>query len=272
MDTLSYFASQSPITDPGKYGDVIAAMPKDAAALCAAIQGLCLNYKVWYTYKVGTEQMLQSNDHYVSDIIKNILNKCKAPLTEARAEDHERLYTSTADCVSLFCSVARANGIPTRKRVGYKVGDTYIGYDIAEYWNGTAWEQADAAGRLDGCKFVSAAEAWQAWKKGELDADLVHCDPSCGVEALRAGVMLDLAAVNKMEMLNWDRYGWMLTPVKYQSKRAAAVLNEVAELLLDVDANIEALQAVYTREEGLEVPDVVKCEHPLIPEFKFTLR
>lgn len=271
MDTLTYFASQSPITDPGKHGDLIAAMPKTIPEICSAVQGLCQNYKTWYSVKIGTEQLLLSNDHYVSDIIGNVLRKDKSPLTEARGEE-ERIFASSADYVSLFCAIARHNGIPARKRVGYKVSDMYVAYDIAEYWDGSAWQQADAAGMLDGCKFVYAAEAWQAWRKGELCECQLRGDPARGAEVLRACLMLDLAAVNKMEMLNWDRYGWMLTPVMYQSSRAMAVLDEVAGLLLDVDANLEALQAVYTREEGLEVPHAVKCAHPLIPAFKFTLR
>lgn len=287
MDTLSYFATQSPITEPGSYSDQIAAMPKDAAALCEAIQGLYLNYKTWYQFKTGTEQILQSNDHYVRVMLRNVLDKDKSPLTQAR-DDGERVYASAADYVSLFCAVMRANGTPARKRVGFKLsdaadslkygrigfekdyaGDYYVSYDVAEYWNGTAWEQVDAAGMLGDCKFVSAAEAWQAWRKGEVCACTFHNDPSAGEIALRSCLMLDLAAVNKMELLGWDRYGWMTTAVGYLSDRALAVLDEVAELLLDVDKNLEALQAVYTREEGLEVPNVLLCAHPIVPAFKF---
>lgn len=287
MDTLSYFATQSPITDPGAYGEQIAAMPKDAAALCEAIQGLYLNYKTWYQFKAGTEQILQSNDHYVRVMLRNVLDKDKAPLTQVRA-DGERVYASAADYVNLFCAAARTNGTPARARFGFKLssaadsvkygrigyekdyaGDFYVCYEIAEYWNGSAWVQADAAGMLNGCKFIPAAEAWQSWRKGEVCACAFHNEPSDGAEALRSCLMLDLAAVNKVELLGWDRYGWMLIPVNYMSGRAYAALDEAAGLLADVDANLEALQAVYAREEGLEVPGALLCAHPIVPAFKF---
>ncbi|MGN1003641.1 MAG: transglutaminase-like domain-containing protein [Oscillospiraceae bacterium] len=269
MDTRSYFAAQSSITDPGEYGSLFADMPKTAPEICGVIQGLFLDYAAWYTFPVGTERLLLTNDHYVSAILGNIMAMNKNPLTVARPVP-ERIFASASDYASLFCAIARYHGIPARKRVGYTPGEVYRSYDIAEYWDGSAWQQADPAGLLEG-EFLSAAQAWQAWRKGEMAPEQFRGDPSKGVDILRAGLMLDLASVNKVELLDWDRYGWMLTPIDYLSDRAWAVLDEVAELLQNVDENLEALQAVYTREEGLEVPHAVECNHPLVPVHKFEL-
>lgn len=269
MDTKTYFATQSSITDPREHGDLFAGLPKTAPEICSVVQGLILDYAAWYTYFVGTERLLLSNAHYVSTILGNLIALNKGPLTEARP-DPERVFASTSDAASLFCAIARYHGIPARKRVGYVSGEVYRSYDIAEYWDGSAWQQADPFGKLEG-EFLSAGQAWQAWRKGELAPEQFRGDPSRGADSLRANLILDLAAVNKVEMLNWDRFGWMLTPIDYLSNRAWATLDEVAELLQNVDENLETLRAIYSREEGLEVPNAVECKHPLVPVHKFEL-
>ena len=58
-------------------------------------------------------------------------------------------------------------------------------------------------------EFVTAGHAWQAWRRGELDAG------RCGLSAINehgaywiaGNLRLDLASLNKVEMLPWDVWG-----------------------------------------------------------------
>ncbi len=268
MDTCTYYASQSSITDPAEFGEQLDALPSDPAEVCQALQGLFIDYAAWYSYPVGTERLLQTNDHYVRDILKNILDLNKSPLTTARPIP-ERVYASTSDYVSLFCAVARRRGIPARKRVGYTSGQMFRSYDVAEYWDGKQWQQIDPAAMLEG-EFLSAGRAWRLWRAGTLSPEQFRGDPSRGADVLLANLMLDLAAMNKVELLNWDRYGWMLRPFDQFSNRAWALLDRCAELL-ENSGPLEQLQEIYEQEEGVHVPEVIRCANPLVPPHQFEL-
>ncbi len=258
MDTIAYFVAQSSFTDPGEYAELFSVLPKDAEAIRTVIQGLFLDQKERYKYPIVNERLLDSHSHCIQGVIKSVLSWNKAPLNEAR-EIPDRFLASPHDYANLFCSMARSQGIAARKRVGF---DAKGSYELAEYWDGQAWKQIDVAGLMTG-EFVPAAKAWQECRKG---ADAAAFG---GLEAVRCALMLDLAAMNKIELLAWDRYGWMLRPFEDFSDKAWNTLDKAAELLLGDD--IEALQALYNSEEGIEVPRIVKCDTPLVPPHKAEL-
>ena len=55
-------------------------------------------------------------------------------------------------------------------------------------------------------QFLTAGHAWQAWRAGQLDADrcgLTSIDEH-GAFWIAGNLRLDLAALNKVEMLPWD--------------------------------------------------------------------
>lgn len=269
MDTLSYYAAQSPFTDPGDQSGLLAGLPKTVPELCRVVQGLCLDYEIRYKYPIVNERLLQTHVRYVSAVLKEITALDKSPLTEARPEE-KRFLASSSDFANLLCSMARTQGIPARKRVGFIKGETYDSFELIEYWDGSAWKQADASGLAKG-EFMPAAEAWQAVRAGKLDAGLFCDKESSGMTVLRNNLMLDLAAVNKRELLNWDRYGWMLRPFEDFSDRAWETLDKVAELLLAGDGALDELAELYDREEGIQVPKVIRCDTPLVPPHKAAL-
>lgn len=266
MDTVSYFVTQSPFTDPGEYSGLYADLPKTAQALCQVVQGLLLDYRERYKYPIVNERLLCMHARTAAAVIKWVLSWNKAPLTEERPIP-DRFLADSCDYANLFCSMARAQGISARKRVGFSANRIQ---NIAEYWDGSAWQQIDPSG-LAGDGFVSAAEAWQACRSGKADPDQFDGVTAKGLEAVRNALMLDLAAMNKCELLTWDRYSWSLRPLEDFSDRAWATLDKAAELLLAGDGALEELQDLYAREEGLQVPRIVKCDPPLTPPHKAEL-
>lgn len=271
MDTLTYFASQSPMTDPGAHGEQFAAMPNAVSEICGVIQSLLLNHEERYKYPIVNERFLCTNARYVSSVIDWILKltKSKAPLVEGR-EIPDRFTASSSDYANMFVSIARSKGIPARKRVGFAGGKSC---DVAEYWDGSAWKQIDPSGLIEG-EYVSAVDAWMDCRAGKADPAQFTCDSNskpAGWDALRANLILDLAAMNKIELLNWDRYGWMLRPISDMSDKAWDILDKAAEVLKNADADLEAVQALYEAQEGLQVPRVITCDNPLVPPHKVEL-
>jgi hypothetical protein len=43
MDSLTYYARQSPFTDPGRQAGLLDDLPRDVAGLCRVVQGLALS-------------------------------------------------------------------------------------------------------------------------------------------------------------------------------------------------------------------------------------
>lgn len=240
--------------------------PRQWKHFARSSQGLLLDYRERYKYPIVNERLLCMHARTASAVIKWVLSWNKAPLAEERPVP-DRFLAATCDYANLFCSMARAQGIPARKRVGFAA---FQHVELAEYWDGSAWKQIDPSGLAKG-EFMSAAEAWQACRKGEVDANLFNGVTVKGLAAVRTALMLDLAAMNKCELLSWDRYGWALRPLDDFSDRAWATLDKVAELLLAGDEALEELQDLYAREEGLQVPRVIKCDPPLTPPHKAEL-
>ncbi len=269
MDTLSYFATQSAFTDPGDYGSLFADLPKTIPEICQVIQGVFLDYRERYKYPIVNERLLDTNSRYVKAVLKAVLALDKSPLTTARPEEN-RFTATCSDYANLFCSILRYQGVPARKRVGFVDCNSW---EIVEYWDGSAWKQIDPSGLTEGT-FVSAAEAWQACRSGKTDPAPFAGDSNAklkGMDILRTNLMLDLAAMMKAELLNWDRYGWMMRPLEDFSDKAWEILDKAAELLLAADQDLDAVSALYEAQEGLQVPRVIRCDSPVAPPHKVEL-
>jgi hypothetical protein len=84
MNALSYYATQSPFTDPGACGGLFSDLPKTIPEMCGVIQGVCLDYEERHKYPITNERLLETNARYVRTILENIIGLDNRPLTEAR--------------------------------------------------------------------------------------------------------------------------------------------------------------------------------------------
>ena len=268
MDTLTYFASQSALTDLGKYGEQYAAVPADVNAICGVIQGLFLKQEERYKYPIVNERLLGTHARKVSAVLDWVMKFKKGGNVVDAREIPDKFLASSSDYANLFVAICREKGIAARKRVGFCNGTSC---DYAEYWDGSAWKQIDPSGEIEG-EIVPAAKAWAACRASEMCACQFVADAQTkqiGWEALRTNLILDLAAVNKVELLNWDRYGWLLRPFEDFSDKALATMDKAAAALVSDD--MDAIQAIYEAEEGLQAPRTIKCDTPLVPPHKAEL-
>src|SRR4029079_2089890 len=100
-----------------------------------------------------------------------------------------------------------------------------------------------------------ACHAWQAWRRGELDAD--RCGLSAigehGAHWIAGNLRLDLASLNKVEMLPWDVWGDGWEPGEEPTEEQLARFDEVAALTVDVDERFSELRSRYETDHALRM-------------------
>jgi hypothetical protein len=108
-------------------------------------------------------------------------------------------------------------------------------------------------------EFVTAGHAWQAWRRGELDA------ARCGLSAINehgsfwiaGNLRLDLASLNKVEMLPWDVWGSGWEPGEEPTAAQLDLYDAVAELTVDPDARFGELRGRYETDDLLRMDGTV---------------
>ncbi len=265
MDSLTYYKTQSSFTDPRSYQELYDALPRTAEELSAVVDGLMLDYRDIYKYPIVNERLLTMHSRTAEAIIESMLSWNKEPLTETRPMP-DRFLAGTCDYANLFVSMARNAGIPARKRAGFSEGESC---ERPEYYdeNEKKWKMLDISGMYPG-EFIPAADIWLGWRCGEVDAKKFTAAMDSGATLILANLMLDIAAMNKRELLEWDRYSWSLRPLDEFSDRALQTLDKAAELLLAGEDGLEELWALYENEEGIQVPHIVRCYPPKTPPHK----
>lgn len=200
------------------------------------------------------------------------------PVTEPRppaARIGGRCHTFAKLAVALL----RRAGVPARARCGfggYFRPGWLEDHWVAEYWDDAAsrWvlvdAQLDATWRrtisfagdplaITPAEFVTAGHAWQAWRRGDLDAgrcglSIIH---EHGAHWIAGNLRLDLAALNKVEMLPWDVWGAVWEPGEEPTDELLALFDAVAELTVDPDAHLSALRGLYESDERLRMDGTV---------------
>jgi hypothetical protein len=176
-------------------------------------------------------------------------------------------------------ALLRATGVPARARCGF---GAYFrpgwleDHWVAEYWNAAdeRWRMVDA--QLDstwrqmtgfngdplaisGSEFVTAGHAWRAWRRGELDAG--RCGLSAidehGAHWIAHNLRLDLASLNKVEMLPWDVWGAGWEPGDEPSDELLEIFDSVAALTVDPDSNFAELRRRYDSDDALRMDGTV---------------
>ena len=147
---------------------------------------------------------------------------------------------------------------------------------MAEYWNAAdaRWQMVDAqldatwrkmigfagdAFAITATEFVTAGHAWQAWRRGELDAG--RCGLSAinehGAHWIAGNLRLDLASLNKVEMLPWDVWGASWEPGEQPTDAQLDLFDTVAELTVDPDARFGELRSRYETDDSLRMDGTV---------------
>jgi len=280
---VDFYRTQSPWTDPGTIAPRLREIAPEPSGVVRAVSGLLLHPMtsplrgIFVPTAAVGDRTLRS----VGAILTRLLARDAGPLTDAR-EPEGRAFCVCAGFARVATAVFRAHGVPARCRAGFAAyfNPGYLeDHWVCEYWDRAAWHLLDA--QLDDeaireaaigfCpwdvprdQFLDASSAWRRMRAGELDPAKMGLSPLglMGAWFVAGNVMLDAAALNKVEMLPWEKWsiGRELGPGATMPPAWAERFDAVAALLAGApDADLA--ERVYREHEWLRVtPTIVSYQ------------
>ncbi len=271
--TLTYFAQQGLISDPGKHVSLFENLPTSIPDLIKLVQGVTIH--VFWTERYGfappPERMAELQLRTMEKRLARTLELDPRPLTESRPIE-KKLLGNCRDHSLLLVSMLRHQGIPARARCGfaaYFMPDHFEDHWVVEYWNAeqNRWALVDA--QLDALQqdvlkinfdvldvprdqFIVGGKAWQMCRAGEQDPDKFGIFDMHGLGFVRGDFVRDVASLNKMELLPWDCWGVILNE-SLDNPVDLAALDEVATLTANDVPDFEAVRTRYESDPRLHM-------------------
>lgn len=284
----SFYATQSAMSDPGRYASLFDAAPTDEPDLAHWVRNVVFHEA--YAAQAGLDLPAEAvaepatSDaavRFLEPMLGRILARDDRPLDAERPKD--RCFIGTCrDYALLFCALLRHQGRPARARCGfafYFEPEGRIGYD---HWVTEVWDAVQARWRLVDSEidpalpqhqaitvdpfdiprdqFQVAGKAWQGFRAGAAGQYGIYGLGSQGDWFLAASVIRDLAALNKHETSCFDYWG--PTTVMCMTETVTADQRDLVDGLAAVTAenpvDFAALRRAYAERRELRVTDPVK--------------
>jgi hypothetical protein len=280
---IDFYRQPGKMTSGGKYAASLKKLPQDAAELTRIVQGLAIHEYVastFYGFDIPDGRLSESHIRSAEEMLDCILDLDDHPLTAARPPE-KRIVGVCHHFSVLLVAMLRAKNIPARVRYGF--GDYFNpgffeDHSLGEYWNAkdARWVLVDPQfddvwqaqlqikhDILDVPRdhFLIAGDAWIKCRAGEADPSvfgIFHGDMR-GLWFIAGNLVKDIAALNRMEMLQWDAWGAMPRPNNtMQNKKKLAFFDRLAVLTQDPDESFdELLKAYEDKDNRLHVPERV---------------
>ncbi len=253
----------------------------DVREVVGVVQGLLVYDMVarpFYGVDLTPDQAEAIHERDTSRLLEIVRAVDNRPLEEARPPAN-RVGARCHAFSRLTVAFLRAAGVPARARCGFGAyfrPGWFEDHWVAEYWNAAAarWQMVDAqldatwrrmigfAGdpfAITSTEFVTAGHAWQAWRRGDLDAG------RCGLSAINehgafwiaGNLRLDLASLNKVEMLPWDVWGARWEPGEQPTDAQLELFDSVASLTVDPDTRFPEVRSRYEGDDALRMDGTV---------------
>lgn len=277
---LDYYASSGIMTDSQKHKKLIASLPDEIEELVELVQKLAIHmYVAEPFYGVTYDEQradAESNLRKFSEILDTAISHGDGHLKPLAPQD--RVIGVCHHFALLLVGILRAKGLPSRVRYGF--GDYfnpgfYEDHSLCEYWSSDKkrWILVDPQfddqwvknlhiqhDTLDVPRdqFLVAADAWKACRNDSLDPTEfgIFKGDMRGLWFVAGNLIKDVAALNKVEMLQWDAWSGMPRPNnQMKDKKRLAFLDALAELASDPDAHFDEIQRIYADESSkVQVP------------------
>jgi hypothetical protein len=175
----------------------------------------------------------------------------------------------------MLCSMLRHQRVPARVRSGFAVylasPDLYYNHWICEYWNAneqrwvlvdpqidevqrTAYQFSFDTYDVRRTQFLTVDYVWQQCRTGQAEPQRYGFDEVRGMGYIGCQLVLDLAALNKVELLATDRWGLIAQGGAARTDKELLLLNRIAALALAGDDSFPELRALYENDARLRVP------------------
>jgi len=273
---LSFYAEPGPMTGIGPYADLLAGLPEDVPGLVAAVQG-CLLHIFWadrYGLTLSDERRAEVQLRQVPRQLARLCELDPAPLAVARPLGR-KLVGNCRDFSTLLVALLRHHGVPARARAGfgtYFLPGHYEDHWVGEYWNASEgrWMMVDA--QLDELqvgalgidfdpldvphdRFITGGHAWQMCRAGQTDPNDFGIFDMHGLGFVSGDLLRDFLALNKVEILPWDPWEYMLPWKGPATEAGLAELDALAALTLAGDAAFSQLRSRYKDDPRMRMPE-----------------
>lgn len=276
-DTLSFYASHSPMSDPGEAGALLEPLTGDPAALSRVIQGLAIYDVVardFYGFEAPQDRLGEIHLRPIAGRLARIVELDEQPLQFARPPERRALGRCNSFAL-LLVSMLRAKGTPARVRCGFAAyfnPPNFEDHWVCEYWDARErrWRLADSqidevwrrrlnirvdTLALPPTQFLTAGEAWRRCRGGEpAERFGISFAGLRGLWFVAGGLVRDMAALNKMEMSPWDVWG---AQPRAGEEIDLTFFDELAALTRDPDCAFAELRRRYQEDDSLSVPPSV---------------
>ncbi len=269
-------ARHSAYSDPGRHRARLEAVPADPAALSEVARNVIVHYRA-SGHELPADTRLDVNARWLEAILTLDHDRHPAPLHEERPPT-QRVQGCCRDHTLFSLGVLRSHGIPARSRVGfagYFVDGWHHDHVIVEAWLDGRWQRFDAEldapsdaipdpldmghRELDSPGFVTAAQVWLGYRRGDLDPATYGVDPELplfsGERFVFDEVIYEIAHRFGDELLLWDGWGRIGEPGEPVDAADADWLDPVAELVVAADSGDQeaerALHERYRADDGL---------------------
>ncbi|MHB8514863.1 MAG: transglutaminase-like domain-containing protein [Dehalococcoidia bacterium] len=280
-EDLDYYATPGRMTSlPALDG---AGLPGDVAGLTRVVQGLLI-HRAWakaYQVELSEERQREEGLHAADAMLAQIRKLCDEGLTTPRPPA-QRLVGNCRHFATLLCALLRRQGTPARARCGFSAyfeAGKFVDHWVCEYWRADErrWALADAQVDspqrailklefdtldLPNGRFLAAGEAWRMCRSGEADPSAFGIAHMWGQGYVRGNLLLDLASLNKIELLPWD-VPWESSeisgkPFDALTEDELAFLDRVAALTASIDGRaMREARRLYAGETRLQVPQAL---------------
>ena len=283
---LDYYRKQSALSDPGSFIYLYEELTgPDVSKLVKIIQDLVI-HRFWIIeeyYHISLKDFMSNhrdideeiNIRPVEDILSRLISLEKKPLKETR-DPIKRKVGFCRDHALLLTSMLRYYNIPARVRSGAAV---YFNPDslhfedhyVCEYWNGHNWCYADAqldvvqrsdlgitfnTANLPRDQFFNAGELYLILKKGEHPSDIFGVPGWTGATFVRNKLVMDLACINKVEVLCWEGWGTCTEPEEKLQPSDDKMFESIANLLTNNDeASFEKMRELFIHDSNFKIPE-----------------
>jgi hypothetical protein len=278
MNDLTYFARLGKMTDPGLHAGRYTDLPAAIADLAALVQGLMVHV-FWaerYGLSLPAERKAEVQLRSMQRRLTRTFELDPAPLTCPRPLDR-RIVGNCRDFSLTLASLLQSQGVPARPRCGfaaYFLPNHYEDHWVCEYWNAGEgrWILVDA--QLDALQcealnipfnpldvprdqFLVGGAAWRLCRSGEADPDQFGIFDMYGIDFVKGDFVRDVAALNKMELLPWDCWGFIEVNYTDLTSHDLSVLDHLAGLTSVDVPKFDLVRDLYQSDLRLRVDSAI---------------
>ena len=277
-ELLAYYTEPGPFTTLDAHAEQVDGLPGDVGKLAHAVQMLLI-HRFWaqaYDVEVTPEREKENGLHSTEAMLGRAMELASAPIGQARLPD-KRVVGICRHFSTMMVAFLKRKGIPARARCGFAAyfePGKYVDHWVAEYWKAdeSRWVQVDA--QLDALqqeaikadfdpldvprdRFLVAGDVWLQYRMGDIDAGACGIADMWGDWYIRGNHALDIASLQKVELLPWEPFGIAKAPgsTTADTPELLALADRTADLTaMGDDASVAKLLRMAEQDERLRPP------------------